>query len=88
MNAMYRRIGGIVAIAVLVNRTAGGSAEPQPTEASGIVVQTESATGQPADNLTFTPVVQRRFASRPGTLRGGPRRRGITRRGARKSRPR
>ena len=69
MNAMYRRIGGIVVIAVLVNRTAGGSAEPQATEAPRIVVRTESGISQPSDELTFTPVVQR-------TLPVGPDNRG------------
>jgi hypothetical protein len=46
-------------IAVLVNRTAWGSAEPHTKKAPGAVVTTESATTQPSDRLTFTPVVQR-----------------------------
>ena len=59
MNAVCQTIGAMAAIAVLVNRTAWGSAEPQTTKAPGVVVKTESAASQPSGNLTFTPVVQR-----------------------------
>jgi hypothetical protein len=69
---MYRTIGAVVTIPVLGNRTAWGSAKSQAMEAPGIVVKTESASGQPSDQLTFTPVVQRTLPVGPdGPLRRG-----------------
>jgi hypothetical protein len=65
MNTACRTIGAMAAIAVLLHRTAWGSAEPQTTKAPGAVVKTEAAASQPSSNLTFTPIVRRALPVRP-----------------------